>query len=74
MHFYKIKNYKLKKVNLVMDNYTLMKLSEKMDDDGIDIADFDPEEPYEIADDAEAFKQKYKEFYTDIKLSIKEDW
>lgn len=57
-----------------MDNYTLMKLSEKMDDDGVDIADFDPEELYEIADNAEAFKQKYKEFYTDIKLSIKEDW
>ena len=45
-----------------------------MDDDGVDIADFDPDELYEISDSAEAFKQKYKEFYTDIKLSIKEDW
>lgn len=57
-----------------MDNYTLMKLSEKMDDDAVDIADFDPEELYSVPNDAEAFKQKYKEFYTDIKLSIKEDW
>ncbi len=57
-----------------MDNYTLMKLSEKMDDDGVDIADFDPQGLYFTEDDAERFKEKYKEFYTDIKLSIKEDW
>lgn len=57
-----------------MDNYTLMKLSEKMDDDAVDIADFEYDELYQTADDAEAFKEKYKEFYTDIKLCIKEDW
>lgn len=57
-----------------MDNYTLMKLSEKMDDDAVDIADFEYDELYQISDDAEAFKEKYKEFYTDIKLTIKEDW
>ncbi len=45
-----------------MDNYTLMKLSEKMDDDGVDIADFDPQDLYFTEDDAERFKEKYKEF------------
>lgn len=57
-----------------MDNYTLMKLSEKMDDDGVDIADFELDELYQTQNDAQAFKEKYKQFYTDIKLSIKEDW
>jgi hypothetical protein len=41
------------------------------DDDGMDIADA-------VVADAEgsgtAFKEKYKEFYTDIKIDIKEDW
>ena len=51
--------------------YDLMRKSELMDDDGMDI------EEAERADersDAERFKEQYKEFYTDIKISIKEDW
>lgn len=57
-----------------MDNYTLMKLSERYDEDAIDIADFEREELLPEMNDAEKFKEKYKEFYTDIKLTIKEDW
>lgn len=57
-----------------MDNYTRMKLSEKMDDDAIDLFDYDIEELLPKKNSAEEFKKKYKEFYTDIKLSIKEDW
>ena len=29
---------------------------------------------WELMKLAEKFKREYKEFYTDIKLSIKEDW
>lgn len=57
-----------------MDNYTLMKLSERYDEDAIDIADFEREELLPEMNDVEKFKEKYKEFYTDIKLTIKEDW
>ena len=51
--------------------YDLMRKSELMDDDGMDL------EEAELRDersDAERFKEQYKEFYTDIKISIKEDW
>ncbi len=51
--------------------YDLMRQSELMDDDGMNI------EEAEARDDrssAEKFKEKYKDFYTDIKISIKEDW
>ena len=37
-----------------------------------DFGDLDDAEKYES--DAEAFKRRYKEFYSDIKLSHKEDW
>lgn len=57
-----------------MDNYTLMKLAEKMDDDAIDLIDYELSELLSESSDIEEFKRKYKEFYTDIKLSIKEDW
>ena len=52
-------------------NYELMRRSELMDDDGLDI---DEAEQNDERSDAERFKDKYKEFYTDIKISIKEDW
>ena len=46
-----------------------------MDEDGIYIEDFELEELFEEnINDPEAFKRKYKEFYTDVKLSHKEDW
>lgn len=58
-----------------MTNYERMKLAEKYDEDCDcmdDLTDLELAEQYET--DAEAFKRKYKEFYTDIKLSHKEDW
>lgn len=57
-----------------MDNYTRMKMSEKMDEDAVEYIDYDTEELLDKGSSAEEFKKKYKEFYTDIKLTIKEDW
>ena len=51
--------------------YDLMRKSELMDDDGMDL---DDAESRDERTDAERFKEQYKEFYTDIKISIKEDW
>ena len=51
--------------------YELMRKSELMDDDGMDI---DEAEQRDERTDAERFQEQYKEFYTDIKISIKEDW
>ena len=58
-----------------MNNYERMKLAAKLDEDCDfveDFGDLDDAEKYES--DAEAFKRRYKEFYSDIKLSHKEDW
>ena len=51
--------------------YELMRQSEMMDDDGQDLKD-----AIAIDDrtDAEKLKDKYKEFYTDIKIHNSEDW
>lgn len=58
-----------------MDNNTLFKMSEYYDEDAPELMDYDTEELLSgTGTDAEKFKEKYKEFYTDIKLSIKEDW
>ena len=51
--------------------YDLMRKSELMDDDGMDL---DEAAQRDERSDAERFKEQYKEFYTDIKISIKEDW
>ncbi len=51
--------------------YELMRQSELMDDDGMDI---DEAIAVDERSDSEKFKEKYKEFYTDIKLSDREDW
>ena len=51
--------------------YELMRQSELADDDGMD---FDDAVAEDKRPDAEKFKGKYKEFYTDIKLSDREDW
>lgn len=51
--------------------YELMRQSELMDDDGMNI------EEAEARDDrssAQKFKERYKDFYTDIKTDISEDW
>lgn len=51
--------------------YDLMRKSELLDDDGMDIEEA---ETVDKRTSAEKYKEKYKEFYTDIKLDIKEDW
>ena len=51
--------------------YELMRQSELADDDGMDLDDAVAED---ARSDAEKIKEKYKEFYTDIKLSDREDW
>lgn len=50
--------------------YELMRQSELMDDDGMDLDDAAAEQ----AESAAKFKDKYKQFYTDIKTDISEDW
>jgi len=51
--------------------YDLMRKSENMDDDGMDIEEA---ERLDKRSSAEKFKETYKDFYTDVKISIKEDW
>ena len=51
--------------------YDLMRKSELLDDDGMDLEEA---ETVDKRSSAEKYKEKYKEFYTDIKLDIKEDW
>lgn len=53
----------------------MMKKASKMDEDcdGL-IEDNSTEEADKTDTDAQAFKRKYKEFYTDIKISHREDW
>ncbi|MDE7215925.1 MAG: hypothetical protein K2O08_03865 [Clostridia bacterium] len=58
-----------------MNNYEKMKLAQKYDEDceGMyDEEDLLASEKYES--ESEAFKRKYKEFYTDIKIDRHEDW
>lgn len=58
-----------------MNNYEKMKLAELYDEDCSEMYDEEDllaAEKYES--DAEAFKRKYKEFYTDIKINRREDW
>ncbi len=51
--------------------YELMRQSELMDDDGMNIEEA---ERRDERSSAEKFKERYKEFYTDIKTDISEDW
>lgn len=51
--------------------YELMRRSELQDDDGMDL---DDAEKKDTRTDAQKFKEKYKQFYTDIKIDIDEDW
>ena len=60
-----------------MINYELMNSAEKYDEDFDAIIEDENsvEKAMELSEtEAERFKRKYKEFYTDIKLSHKEDW
>ena len=56
-----------------MDKYKLMRMAENLEEDAIKFDEVDELFPQE-GESAEDFKRKYKEFYTDIKISIKEDW
>ena len=59
----------------MMTDYEKMKLAEKYDEDCDCIEEEeDLERAENFESDSEAFKRRYKEFYTDIKLSHKEDW
>ena len=49
-----------------MDDYRLMRLSENQDDDAVESSDFEEEE--------EDFSARYRAFYDDVKVSVKEDW
>ena len=51
--------------------YELMRRSENMDDDGMDLMDAEQKDE---RSEAKKFKYKYKGFYTDIKTDISEDW
>ncbi len=51
--------------------YELMRKSELMDDDGMNIEEA---EARDERSSAEKFKEKYKDFDTDIKTDISEDW
>ncbi len=51
--------------------YNLMRKSELMDDDGMNIEEA---ERRDERSSAQKFKEKYKDFYTDIKTDISEDW
>lgn len=51
--------------------YELMRRSEMMDDDGVDLEEA---EACDTRTDAAKFKEKYKSYYTDIKIDISEDW
>ena len=57
-----------------MDKYKLMRMAENLEEDAIKFDEIDELFPQEEGTSAEDIKRKYKEFYTDIKISIKEDW
>lgn len=55
-----------------MNDYDLMKLSDNDEEDAPDFDDLPKIENANVSPDD--FKTKYKEFYSDIKTGIKEDW
>ena len=48
-----------------------MRKSEYLDDDGMDLEEA---ERVDERTSAEKYKEQYKQFYTDVKLNVKEDW
>ena len=58
----------------MIDSYRLMRMAEEMEEDAAKDDEAEEILPYENPDSADEFKRKYKEFYTDVKISIKEDW
>lgn len=69
----KYKQNILKDINMKTKStmYNLMRQSELMDDDGMNIEEA---ERRDERSSAQKFKEKYKDFYTDIKTDISEDW
>ncbi len=57
-----------------MNNLERSRLAERYDEDCEEIFQGDIEDAQNFETDAEKFKRRYKEFYTDIKISHKEDW
>ncbi len=51
-----------------------MRMAENLEEDAIKFDEVEEAFPAPQDNNAENFKKKYKEFYTDIKISIKEDW
>lgn len=54
-----------------MNKLEALRMSEMMDEDGI--SEEEMREDYEN-NRKKDYREKYKEFYSDIKLSVKEDW
>lgn len=52
--------------------YKMMRMSEMSEEDGL--AEEEAEDIYREAHPKKDFKEEYKEFYTDIKISVREDW
>ena len=56
-----------------MNNLERSRLAEHYDEDCDELFEADLEDAQKFESDAESFKRKYKEFYTDIEISHKED-
>ena len=57
-----------------MNNLERSRLAERYDEDCNEIFEGDLEDAQNYQSDNEKFKQRYKTFYSDIKISHKEDW
>lgn len=58
-----------------MNDYELSKIADMMDEDAVTLADYDLEDLLpQTEEDAIAFKQKYLQFYDDIKTNPYDDW
>lgn len=58
-----------------MNNLERSRLAEKYDEDCEEVLEGGTlEDSIAYESDAEKFKRRYKDFYTDIKISHKEDW
>lgn len=59
-----------------MNDYERMRRSEQYEEDADDLLDYDLKELIERKQkkNSAQIREKYKEFYSDIKLSQKEDW
>lgn len=55
-----------------MDKLKLMRLADSQEEDAIDYFDIPEEDKTPVT--PEEIKRKYKEFYSDIKIDISEDW